>query len=822
MNFLRHRQSRVWASLGALLLFWGLSTLRALPAYHRGTYATEGGAWLAEIWQIGFLEAVRTIRPDYCVLGNLCVIQAADLVTTLTTGDPLAPSGPFWQHTFACLYVALVFLLIFHVLRRHHGWKRALLITVVMLLAPDLDDENRIFGEANNVGFFSLLAVVFLYYDFWLSPKLTAKRLAASLALIAFHLFTSPLAGIVAAAWSALLIARILWQRAAAFRLIVFYAIPILLAGWTIWRAQHHGISAALAESATNSGVSALQPFFVDLVFCRQWLYPLTLNFYTSANDGITLSILAAVLISIGLWLWIEKRQTSPPASWHRITGLLLLSVVALCVAILTLHTRRWLLKEGVHYESLWPARYYLMQNMIMICFFGLMWFRLSDFWPRMRAAVPWLLAGMGLNAIFLQTPRLRAVLDNPQPAVDARRWPHELARTHDLHTLTGTLAASRAQKIPTLVDVPMYIDGHAIPVPSQLMDASRRPPAPSDACLIDLTERPTLEHAMAISDRRLRVENLRLIPRHRGALVMGDALLPQGPSQLGTRRRHLWIGSLPGQPMLKAYAYSVPESVATASPRKSQREFRNWLFKFVIWWDEAPPFAEIQSALGSLPIVLGETPHKPYAAGLILAPGETVPLSALRDDATCALRLQPLPEKFKWQWQPRDLKATNATLTDFAIEGVGDHRAPFEEAAYLTQNPDIAHAVTKGAITSGRAHYEALGRFENRPVATHAVSVALAPEVIALDEIAGLSIGLESIRGGTPERLRCVLHGPDGQHLALRLVPTEGLQQFAVHYLPASWLAPSFPVDRFEIQFEDAIADQKFRLSHLHLHTRP
>ena len=283
------------------VLLCGLILVRALPAFHRGTYATEGGTWLAEMWQIGFWKALVTIRPDYAVLGNLVVIKLADAITVWTSGSPLGAAGPFWQHALAAAYVALQFLLVYGVLKRHHGMWPALLATVVMLLAPDLDDENRIFGEANNVGFFSLLAVVFVYYDFWLTHRPSLRRSLGWLAVLIFHLLTSPLAGVVAAMFSILLLVKLGWQawrgaistREWLSRGVVF-GIPILLAGSIIWRARQHGPSAKMATEAASGGWAALEPVWIDLVLCRQWFYPLTANFYLSASDSLTIGVFGA------------------------------------------------------------------------------------------------------------------------------------------------------------------------------------------------------------------------------------------------------------------------------------------------------------------------------------------------------------------------------------------------------------------------------------------------------------------------------------------------------------------------------------------------
>ena len=188
---------RSWLlSLLVSLFFLGLISLRAWPAYFRGTYATEGGEWLSQFWRDGFWSSLFTIRPDYPVLGNLLVIKVAEMLTTLIGGHPLAAVGPNLQHLVASGYVALIFLGIFTNLRRHQGAAWSLGITLFMLAMPDLDNENRIFGEANNVGYFSALAVLFVYYDFWLSETVSPRRLLCWLAWVVFHILTSPMAGV--------------------------------------------------------------------------------------------------------------------------------------------------------------------------------------------------------------------------------------------------------------------------------------------------------------------------------------------------------------------------------------------------------------------------------------------------------------------------------------------------------------------------------------------------------------------------------------------------------------------------------------------------
>jgi hypothetical protein len=51
---------------------------------------------------------------------------------------------------------------------------------------------------------------------------------------------------------------------------------------------------------------------------------------------------------------------------------------------------------------------------------------------------------------------------------------------------------------------------------------------------------------------------------------------------------------------------------------------------------------------------------------------------------------------------------------------------SPFDEEAYLRANPDVARAVAKGVLTSGKQHFDAFGHKENRMTVNAAAINAL------------------------------------------------------------------------------------------------
>jgi SAM-dependent methyltransferase len=85
-----------------------------------------------------------------------------------------------------------------------------------------------------------------------------------------------------------------------------------------------------------------------------------------------------------------------------------------------------------------------------------------------------------------------------------------------------------------------------------------------------------------------------------------------------------------------------------------------------------------------------------------------------------------------------------------------------FDEAGYLTANPDVAAAVARGDLPTGRAHFDAFGRAEGRclrrPVPAHAKAAKLGRVRLLLRE--GTPVGESSmVLDCLPPSTRCELH---------------------------------------------------------------
>lgn len=800
----------------------GICLLRALPAFERGTYATEGGEWLCRMWQTGFWKMIFGARGDYAVLGNMVVIKVSDLLANLLGGHSLAACGPAIQHVSACVYVALIFTFIFAVLRTHHGWWRAALITLVMLLAPDLDGENRVFGEANNVGFFNALGIVFLYYDVWLRAHLSKPRTIVYAFLIVFHLLTSPLAGLIAAGFCALLIGRSLWawktKSEPLPKIVWLHVATILLAAWVITLAKPESAD-PMSERAAHTAAVVLPRFwktFIELALCRQLLYPLTLNVYESFTDGRTLVLLGIVIALLARWIVIERRRANGAPEWSRLSLMLLLFGIAFCMSVVTIWSRGWLTQSEQPYTKLWPARYYLVQTMLSAGFIAMVLLRVGDLYPRFRRDAIALVLILAASFALPQSAVIREALHHYDPHVPAKRWEQQLAHVRDLHALPngGTLPAQSG----LFYDVEMYIEQHFVNVPAPMLAeffAKQNPPH-QDVCeiaMIDVSKlKPDARRTFSLA-----VQELRVIPRTSGTLISFEAMLDDS-AHFDVKRRKLWLGAMQGASKVQASVYKERKPRVQEHSRKRLSDYERLLFKVQVWFDQPLTLAQARQRLSGLPIALGPTAGEYLARGTVLPSIAEVPVSALPDDVRLANVQQPLSEAWHWAWKSSELSVTNVTADKRGIALVDD--APFDEAAYLRSNPDVAAAVEAKAIASGKAHFDHWGKNEDRQSSLYAVSLDTGKANLTTDKLAGIRIEV-SRRKDRPERLRCILQGPAGEQSAFVLVPSEGTGVFEAYQFTPEFLAASHAITKLEIQLEHPQPGREFHIEDIYLYQR-
>ena len=779
-----------------LALFWGLISLRAMPAMFRGSYTTEGGEWLSTMWRIGFWKSISVIRPDYCVFGNLVVLQLSEWVNAVLHGANM-DRAPMIQHHLSSGYVAAMFTIIYSLLRRSHGLWSSLFVCLSMLMVPDLDDENRIFGEATNLGYFSALVVLFVFYDLWLNPQASFRRLVCYGLLVAFHIATSPMAGIITVAWSGLFAVRSLMNRSLSKKPLFLLLSPLILfALFTIIRAQKSG------PTAMPTDMAVFKHSFVEIVLARQLLYPLITNVFVGFSDRATLIVFTALIAAIGWFAWLEWNHEK--RNWQRLTGTLVIFGAAIGMALATAYTRQWIYLHEAHYASLWPARYYIAQNMAAAAFMALMLVRLCELRSTAQTLVLMFAAMMGTNYAMQQTQKTGRYLAQDDPHIVARWWPYQMRRVHAVQALVGDRnAAIRKPDSNLFYTMEINIDRHHMQMSVDQIEKAVATPlaAKPDSMPLAFVDSSAMKAEDKGDTRAFRSQDLRIIPRSDGMLVSFDLGL-DGLPLFDNKRRKLWLGKITGDVKGLAFAYEMPKSERSISEMRKDRKPQNRLFKVYLHFKGEQTIESIRQQLSGLPCAIGETPGSYLAATTVLSPGERPCLAAISGDEAFALRLHPLKTNFNWDGSTKEIKLTNCSTkgAQFSLKPASPE--DFDEAAYLQNNPDIADAVAKHVVPSGKAYVETLGRDESRQFSHYGVTIPVTTSLATAD-IAGLRIQITRGQGPLPPTITCVLHGDGSQATSIRLCPAEGETTYETYFLPRTWTSSPHPVHSLELQFE-------------------
>ncbi|MDB6117848.1 MAG: hypothetical protein JWO08_1629 [Verrucomicrobiaceae bacterium] len=167
------------------------------------------------------------------------------------------------------------------------------------------------------------------------------------------------------------------------------------------------------------------------------------------------------------------------------------------------------------------------------------------------------------------------------------------------------------------------------------------------------------------------------------------------------------------------------------------------------------------------------------------------------------ALRLHPLKVAFDWKGSVKKAKLHNCTATGELLSLKDPEPEDFEEEAFLRTNPDIANAVARHVISSGKAYYDLLGRNENRQICGFSATLPITGPPLQSTGITGIRVKLDRAQGQRPPSITCVLHGDNGQAPALHLTAVDGESGYATYFLPENWASNAFPLRSLELQFE-------------------
>ena len=139
-----------------------------------------------------------------------------------------------------------------------------------------------------------------------------------------------------------------------------------------------------------------------------------------------------------------------------------------------------------------------------------------------------------------------------------------------------------------------------------------------------------------------------------------------------------------------------------------------------------------------------------------------------------------------------------------------------FDENAFLRYNPDIAGAVERKIVASGRAYYDEFGRKEVRQICRRSITVDASKHTLNTGSLDGIRVSLTRSRKLLPPVINCILHGDDSQSTELRLCPSEGGYDYSAYFIPASFKPAPHQVKSIEIEFEEIPTERTFQLNEI------
>ncbi len=780
MNYLL----RLRFALGFLLLL--LTVLwRAQPAFARGTFYVEGGLWLEHIWQRGFWSAATEARTDYWTLGNAVVIQLADWLNAWCSSLEKAAQ---YQIAAACVYAAGNLWLCGMVVRRHFGAGASVLVLAAMILSPELGADLVCFGEASNIGYFSATATAFILLDLWLSGTASRPRLLLWLLLLTFHVMTSPGAAALVVGFAGLRLITSLWQwkfgvtRRPRFEWLGWALAAAVCAAYLVRiRLATHDFYLATHDEEVRSGL-------VEIVFCRQLLFPLMFPWYQHFSNTLTIILLGMVIASIG-WLIHADRRSMDPQGRRIMVAAGLLFCAAAGMALSTTGSRQWILtlwKSG--YESTDPDRYYLTQNMLMCAAFSLAVWRACQLFPKCRPVLLTLAVLQTGGMLTAQAIRLAQYPAELTTTEISLRWPQALRRA--MESAEG-IASSDTHPMGLPVQIQSRTWGIFVPwerLPAQL------PEKPAEACMISFGDEPSPDKGRKLKE--MKVENIRFMAAGPGELkgLSFDVQLPQGTSP-GKNRRTLFLPQVfPGK--AKAWLYQNPGAGVGA--------------RIKVLLQGPWPAGKVASG----PMVFSSDGVKYTASGELPAIMQAGGFSCWSGEERPASR-PPQTPAFHWKENDSPLAINGVPVK--AGEPVTLSRPEmdrFDEAWFLSSEPAAAEAVKSGAVRSAKDFCILTQSQASICAETIKFISPPGPPLAAFDSVR-LELSLK--KGPLPYRLLLRLSGPGTPPLLIPLAaPDQPAGRTRTYFARGFGGVQAGPITEFEILIPSDEANRQFAIRSL------
>lgn len=379
------------------------------------TIYAEDGWYVRCVFKGGFWDALLAARPDYLAFGNVflgwlsvetCRICFDSNVLLL----PQIIAVVSW--TFFAVAVSLPVLLMRNYLRLRY----LLVLWLVTSFVPLERIDNEVLGRLCNTGYaFLYIAVVLLWY------RNNAAARTASFAATDVSLWvcaaTNPLclAILPLAGWRYL---RLKLQQREGFLAIISRRdfVSLCFLALACVPVAHRVIT---AKSVAAEAGPPPWDSVVELVFARNFLYPLVHSFYGHLNHALAVSLFITSLLLLLLFHQRSSREL------YLMCGLVLVLMAAMLVT-----GRAWLVPYVAGYGPSFVHRYFYVQGLLVL----LMAVRLgadvmeNPRWPQWLRVAP-----LALLAVFFANIDRQSSYGSPSPEMTALgTFPSSLRRAVD------------------------------------------------------------------------------------------------------------------------------------------------------------------------------------------------------------------------------------------------------------------------------------------------------------------------------------------------------------------------------------------------------
>lgn len=319
------------------------AAMRNLNPVFEPTLFAEDGTWLAKGLTDGWLEALRSARPDYPVVLQVMLLALASFASATITGNALL-LAPYFIAAFSWAVFAILAFATFKWIRQEHSFWPSFFAGSSVVLIPVGSSANEIFGRVLQLGFLAPIFLFFILEFLYSEHKKSPAKVFFSEVILCLLIVTNPLC-------------------------ILFLAIVVVFKALFKRQKRHPNLALGFALSSgffiagtlgASSGLPGpFDPSGLVAALSRSIVFPIAPWLYFQSSDTATILILLALLAVCVL----AYAQVGIKA----LRDVSLLAVLVISSIAVSLTLRPSLTHYAKDYESSFPDRYYLTTNLLLI-----------------------------------------------------------------------------------------------------------------------------------------------------------------------------------------------------------------------------------------------------------------------------------------------------------------------------------------------------------------------------------------------------------------------------------------------------------------------